>query len=265
MTTFASRLAVAERRYPAPPPPLSPCDPCALATAAHIAPDPWQADVLTSTAPRLLLNCSRQSGKSSIVAVLAVHTALYAAPALVLLLSPGLRQSAELFRKVATVYAATGRRVPAEAESVLRLELANGSRIEALPGSEATVRGYSGVDLLVFDEASRVADPLYFSTRPMLAVSGGRLIALSTPFGTRGWWWDAWEHGEGWQRVRVPATECPRIAPTFLVEEAATLGEWWYRQEYCCEFMDAEDAVFRQVDIDAAMRADVLPLFAGLR
>src|SRR5204863_2959824 len=132
-----------------------------------------------------------------------------------------------------------------------------GSRILALPGKEASIRGFSAVRLLAIDEAARVPDDLYRAVRPMLAVSGGSLLALSTPFGTRGWWYEAWEHGEGWQRVKVPATECPRIAPAFLAEEAATLGEWWFSQEYLCEFRDAQDAVFRQQDIAAAFRDDV--------
>ena len=67
-----------------------------------------------------------------------------------------------------------------------QLKLANGSRILCLPGKEETVRCFSP-SLLIIDEASRVPDDLYRSVRPMLAVSKGRLIALSTYFGQRGW------------------------------------------------------------------------------
>ena len=51
----------------------------------------------------------------------------------------------------------------------------------ALPSKEATVRGFSGVTLIIEDEASRVDDLLYRTMRPMLAVSGGRMILASTP------------------------------------------------------------------------------------
>src|SRR5450631_762859 len=88
-------------------------DPVQFSLAAGIPPDPWQARVLRSTAPRLILNCSRQSGKSTTIATLALHTALYQAAALILLLSPGQRQSGELFRKVTDCYKALGRPVPA--------------------------------------------------------------------------------------------------------------------------------------------------------
>ena len=236
-------------------------DPVLLAQRAGITPDPWQQDVLRSTSPRLLLNCCRQSGKSTTTAALAVHQALYVPGSLVLLLSPSQRQSQELFRKCLHVYRAAGRPVPQEAESALRLEIENGSRLVALPGKEATIRGYSGVSLLLLDEASRVDDGLYASVRPMLAVSGGRLVALSTPWGKRGWWYDAWQSGETWERYEVPATDCPRIHPDFLAEERRVLGDLWYRSEYLCEFSDTVDQVFATDDIQAALSAEVAPLF----
>ena len=227
-------------------------DPARLAIQAGIEPDDWQARVLRSAAPRLLLDCSRQSGKSTVTALLAVHTAIYEPGALVLLLSPSLRQSQELFKKCLSVYRTLDRPVPREAESALRLELENGSRIVSLPGKETTIRGYSGVGLLVIDEAARVPDALYYSIRPMLAVSAGRLIALSTPFGTRGWWYEAWRSPEPWERYEVPATDCPRIPPAFLEEERRNMGEWWFEQEYLCRFLDAQTQAFRREDIDRA-------------
>jgi hypothetical protein len=95
----------------------------------------------------------------------------------------------------------------------------------------------------------------------MLAVSRGRLVALSTPYGKRGWFHDEW-HGEGdWERVRITAEDCPRIPPEFLADEQRALGERWYRQEYLCSFEETIDAVFRSEDIQAALSNDVQPLF----
>lgn len=219
-------------------------------------PDPWQRAVLRSDAPRLLLNCCRQSGKSTTVAALALHTALFSPDSLVLLLSPSQRQSGELFRKVADQYQALGRPVPTAGprDNQLRLQLRNGSRVVSLPGTEGTVRGFSGVDLLVIDEAARVADPLYLSLRPMLAVSRGRLVALSTPHGRRGWWFEAWTStGEPWERVRVPASECPRIDREFLDEERLVLGPRWFAQEYCCSFEESVGGVFSSAALDVLL------------
>jgi hypothetical protein len=225
-------------------------DPAVFSRAAGIVPDPWQAEVLRSSSPRLLLNASRQSGKSSTCATLACHTALYRPGSLTLIVSPTERQSKELFRKTLAVYRALGRPVHPAAESALTLELDNGSRVVALPGKEGSIRSYSGVGLLLIDEAARVPDETYMAVRPMLAVSQGRLIALSTPFGTRGWWFEEWRGEEAdWRRWKVTAEQCSRISPEWLANERRKIGNWWGDQEYMCIFRDAQDAVFRDEDI----------------
>jgi hypothetical protein len=227
-------------------------DPSQLAEGAGYIPDRWQRQFLRSTASRVLLNCCRQSGKSTSTATLALHTAIYQPKSLTMLLSPGERQSKELLRKVTDQYRTLGKPVPADVENKLELELSNGSRIVALPGSEPTVRGYSGVDLLVIDEASRVEDSLYAAVRPFLAVSGGRLMALSTPIGKRGWWYEAYTSKQPWERVEITALDCPRISAEFLAEERVTLGETFYQSEYMCSFEANLFSIFDPLDIEAA-------------
>ncbi len=228
-----------------------------MAEAVGLSPDPWQRQMLESHSKSILLNCSRQAGKSTITALLAVHAAIFEPDSLILLLSPSLRQSQELFRKALDTYRELDRPVSASAESAMRLELENGSRIVSLPGKDHTVRGFSGVRLLAIDEAARVSDELYLAVRPMLAVSGGRLVALSTPFGTRGWWHQAWQSSEPWERYEVPAEQCPRISAEFLEEERQAMGPWWFNQEYECKFMDADSQPFRREDIDKAFEEEV--------
>lgn len=233
-------------------------DPAHFAQSLGFDPDPWQRDVLRSQARQALLNCSRQSGKSSTVAAVALHRAVFRPGSLVLMLSPSLRQSAELFRKTAGLYGRTGGTVPSTSETKLTLELANGSRIVSLPGKEETIRGYSAVDLLLVDEAARVEDGLIAACRPMLAVSQGRLVALSTPWGRRGWFAHAWhDGGPTWERTLVPATEVPRINPAWLAAERKGIGDFWFRQEYLCEFMDNETQAFASIDIAAAISEGV--------
>jgi hypothetical protein len=238
-------------------------DRVAFAEELGIVPDPWQRDLLGSSADRVLLNCSRQSGKSTMSAVIALHRALYHPGSLILCLAPALRQSQELFGKIAGFYRNLGRPVAPQGERKLSLELENGSRIITLPGSEKTIRGFSGVGLLLVDEASRVADELYFAVRPMLAVSGGSLMMLTTPYGKRGVFFEEWTGGHGWDRYEVPARECPRISREFLEEERAALPGWVYRQEYECSFEETEDAVFTTEMIDGAISPQVTPLFGA--
>jgi hypothetical protein len=139
----------------------------------------------------------------------------------------------------------------------------NGSRIVSLPGTEKTVRGYSGVDLILMDEAARIPDDLYYSVRPMLVVSGGRMVMMSTPFGRRGVFFQAYaeSRSDRWERIEVPADKCPRISQELLDEERATLGDWWYSQEYECQFRQTTDSVFNYDDVKAALSDDIKPIF----
>jgi hypothetical protein len=223
--------------------------------------DDWQRDLLCSSSERVLLNCSRQSGKSTMSAVIALHRALYSPGSLVLCLAPALRQSQELFGKIAGFYRDLDRPVAADVEKKLSLELENGSRIITLPGSEKTIRGFSGAALLLVDEASRVDDGLYYAVRPMLAVSGGALIMLSTPFGRRGVFFEEWTGGSEWRRFEIPVSECPRISEEFLDEERQTLPRRVFEQEYCCVFAETGDAVFTYEDVAGAITSEVTPLF----
>jgi hypothetical protein len=238
-------------------------DRVAFAREAGLEPDPWQRDLLRSSSDRVLLNCCRQSGKSTMTGIIALHQALYHPSSLILCLAPALRQSQELFGKVLTFYRDFGRPVPAHAERKLSLELENDSRIVTLPGTDKTIRGFSGAALLIVDEASRVADELYFAVRPMLAVSGGALMMLSTPAGWRGIFFEEWTGGHGWERYEVPAAECPRIRPEFLEEERQALPSWVYRQEYECSFEETEDTVFTYEMIEGAVSSEVTPLFGS--
>ena len=236
-----------------------------MGEAIEATPDGWQRRTLRRAHKRVLMLVTRQGGKSTTTAAKAMHKALYTPGSLTLLVSPSQRQSGELFSKVTDVYNAAGAPVPALRASALRMELQNGSRIIALPGSEKTIRGYSGVDLLVIDEAARVLDDLYYSVRPMLAVSDGELVCMSTPWGKRGWFYDEWTDpaADEWTRIKVTADACPRITDTFLEEERRKLGDWWFRQEYYCEFSDTVDSVFATDDIDRAITDEVQPLFGA--
>jgi hypothetical protein len=235
-------------------------DRVSFAEKLGIVPDAWQEDLLRSSSDRVLLNCCRQSGKSTMSGVIALHRALYHPGSLILCLAPALRQSQELFAKIAGFYRDLGRPVSPLGERKLSLELENGSRIVTLPGSEKTIRGFSGAALLIVDEASRVADELYFAVRPMLAVSGGALIMLTTPYGKRGIFYEEWTSGRGWDKYEVPASECPRIPSEFLEEERQTLPSWVYRQEYECSFEETEDQVFTTEMVERAVTPEVTPL-----
>jgi hypothetical protein len=228
---------------------------------AGFAPDPWQRDLLRSTDPRVLMLCARQVGKSLSVSLLALHTAITQPGSTITVVAPVEDQSNELLRKVTTACHTIHSPVPIVRESATRLELANGSRVLALPGRERRMRSYTS-SLLIADEASRIPDEVMHAASPTLAVSRGRLVALSTAFVTSGWFHQAWtDGGEEYRRLSITARDCPRISPEFLASEERKLGRRWFAMEYMNEFQNPVDAVFAIADIRAAMRPDVAPLF----
>jgi hypothetical protein len=232
----------------------------ALMLAAGLNPDPWQSDLMRERPDRALLLCSRQAGKSMAVAAIALDQALSHPGTTTLLVSPSQRQSAELLGKVRSLAMAQRKRVGLERLSVLSMQLDSGSRIVSLPGKAEVIRGYTA-DVLVLDEAAWIPDTLYESVRPMLAVSGGRLLALSTPFGRRGWFHAAWTGSEAWHRTRVTAYQVPRISAEFLEEERRSLPATVFAAEYECQFSDTLESVFGNEDVRAAMSDDIEPLF----
>ena len=240
-------------------------DPVLFARAVGIEPDEKQAELLRSTSRRVLLNCCRQWGKTTITGALAAHEAIYSPGAMIVLVSPSQQQSGELFKKVAEFWKQLPGAPEATQESLTRLQLANGSRIVSLPGSERTTRGFSGATLVIMDEAARCDDELLAAVMPMLATTQGRFIALSTPKGRRGWFYKTWtEGGDAWQRVSVPATACPRISAEFLEEQQRILGTTVFEQEYCCVFHDDGDSAFNSALIEAALTLEFEPFFLGV-
>src|SRR5215472_10509175 len=73
-----------------------------------LEPDPWQVEVLEAGHPRLLLNCCRQAGKSTVVALLGLVEAVFVPATKVLLVSRSHRQSTELFRIVTDFFRRLG-------------------------------------------------------------------------------------------------------------------------------------------------------------
>jgi hypothetical protein len=222
-------------------------DPVAFARQLGVDPDPWQERLLQSSS-NILLNCSRQAGKSTGASLLVVFRAVTQPNHLALLVSPSERQSKELFRKVRLLLNQVPGGVSLTEDNVLSCALSNGARIVSLPSSEATIRGYSAVNTVVEDEAAFVDDALNVAIRPMLAVSGGQLILMSTPNGRRGHFFEAWERGgDAWQRERITCWDVPRIPRPFLDEERRVMGEM-FRQEYECEFINAAGGRVYQFD-----------------
>jgi hypothetical protein len=251
-------------------------DPVALATTVcGVIPDNWQAQLLRSTRDRIILNCARQVGKSTFMGLLALHMALFTHGSLTLMVAPSQRQSRELFRKTLSCWEQLLDWGKAQGlpyigpelmeDNSLALAFDNGSRIIALPANATTIRGFSAVKLYIEDESAFVPDDLHRAVRPMLAVSKGRIVLASTPYGKRGHFYRIWEKeddkgDEAWERIQITAAQCPRLPKAFLRAERAELGSW-FDQEYGCQFLDLASQMFTDAQLEDAASDQVYPIF----
>jgi hypothetical protein len=242
-----------------------PSDPVAFAEFLGFTPDDWQEEILNSSAPRKLMLCGRQTGKTSVAALLAIHKALVMPNSTTLMVAPSERQAKLAFSRASAFYREAGAPVPLRSDRRTGMELANGSVIEALPALERTIRGFS-VDLLIIDEAAAVPDQDYFALLPSLIATRGEQLLLSTPRGKRGFFYDLWSspvsEGDGehnhvprWFKKSVRSDEVDRIRPEDLELFKQAMPEEWFRQEFLCEFLDAEGSLFAVDDIEAAIAA----------
>lgn len=235
-------------------------DPVLLMKDAGLVLDRWQAKLMCSTVhtnanaeKRVLMLCARQTGKSLTASGMALHRAYYEKGALIVIFSPSQRQSDEMLRNIKSLHNKLSGVPETVGDSVRKIEFSNGSRIIALHGDESTVRGISAPSLCLIDEAARVPEALIAAIRPMLATrTDGTLVALSTPFGMRGFFYESWIGDAMWHRIKVPASECPQITQAFLDEEMKALGGQRFSEEYGLAFLDPDEAVFPTVIIERA-------------
>ena len=225
-------------------------------------PDLQQRLLLTSAAKRVILNCTRQWGKTTVSAAKAVHRAFTVPNSLIVVASPGFRQSGEWMRRAADLLRRLDIPPCGDGCNRISLLLPNGSRIVGLPEAEAKVRGFSALSMLVIDEAARVSDEMYYKAlRPMLSVGSGDIWMMSTPFGRRGFFYETWANDDPeWLKVRVQATDCPRISPGFLAEQRSVMTSNAFRQEHMCEFIGSGDALFDRDLVESAFDNDLQPV-----
>jgi hypothetical protein len=261
-------LRVAGIAWPAAPPTA-----LGLMQAVGLEPDPWQRTVLTTEASRIILLCSRQSGKSQIAGALAVAQALAKPRSLILMGSGRQEQAGETLMKAKdlTVSDLFGMRITKDSD--FRLALENASRFIVVPTHGSGGRSYSAVDLLIIDEAAYVEDEFYQLIHPVMTVSHGRQLLCSTAGTKSGVFYDIWENAPEWNallsadeqrtawlKIKVPWEMCPRIPPESVDEYRQLFGEVAAAREYSCEFTDVDASTFRLEDIQAAAQVGLRTL-----
>jgi hypothetical protein len=199
-----------------------------------VEPAAWQAEFLRAPqGSSILALTARQVGKTTTAAWAMTHTALHVPNSLSVVACPAQRQSAEPVRRVKESLIKAG--VKLKNDNVYGVELENGARVLALPGSDDSVRGLTVDGWIIADEAARLTSDLIAAVRPMRARQPkARLAMLSTAWSRTDPFWTAWSSEDpSWIRLQATADiDATPFADGFLEQERQALGEDDFKREY---------------------------------
>jgi phage FluMu gp28-like protein len=205
----------------------------------------YQEKLLRDDSKRLCACMGRQSGKTTTIAIKAVHFAFCNADVTVLITAPSRRQSIIMFSKIAGFIFRTVLRKSIVRATQTTIQLSNGSEIIALPCSEHLLRGYTA-HMVIVDEAAFISEEVVTNILyPMLATTNGSLILLSTPWGKNHFFYRAFVDPD-FSVHRVKSRECPLISDKFLKKQKELMTTETYRMEYEAEFVEAATSYFPQ-------------------
>jgi len=199
--------------------------------------DDWQKEVMNCKG-NICLRSGRQVGKSTVVSILAAEFAVNNPKKVVVIIANVQRAAINLFLKVQNYLHDNHKKKIAKRMTLSYAKLKNGSEIHCLPAGDTGegIRGFT-VDLLIADEAAYIKPTVWTAITPMLAITRGRKILLSTPHGRTGYFYDCF-NDPTYTSFHVSAEDCPRKDVKFLENEKKRMTKVQYATEYLGEFID---------------------------
>ena len=199
-----------------------------------VAPTTWQEQFLRARrGASILVLTARQVGKTTTASWAIAHAMIFTPGSLSVIACPAQRQSAEAVRRVREILMKVGAEL--KSDNVYALELKNGSRVLALPGSDDSIRGLTVDGWIVADEAARLPDDMISALRPMRARRPqARFAMLSTAWSRSDPFWTAWANDDpSWMRLKATVdTDSTLFTPELLEQERRGLGEDAFKREY---------------------------------
>ena len=199
-----------------------------------LKPHEWQERFLRS--PRgasIAVLTARQVGKTTAAAVGMAHSALFMPGSLSVIACPTQGQSAEALRKVREMVLKAGAEL--STENVYRLELSNGSRILALPGTHESIRGLTVDAWIIADEAAQLDPAIMAALHPMRTQRpDARFAMLSTAWSRTDPFWSVWDNSDpSWTRINATLGVAPHLIDPVVVEKARRqLSEDDFKREF---------------------------------
>lgn len=255
-----------------------------------ITPFPYQDQVLLDDSPRINVCSSRQIGKTYVVAIKALHFAMFNKDKQVLVFSKNANQAKKFLRQMKYMmyegqqhsskiaansfdHYASANDEPAytfpedidkkKPDNTEEFTLTNGSVIRSLPSTDSA-RGYTA-DLVIVDEAAFVPDEIFdLVIEPTVRFTEGKIVLLSTPNGQKGFFHhyfdpeDKHERDEDdpltykryWWDWRI----CPNESiKKMTLSKKKDLDPIRFAQEYEAKFTVDADGFFQSKKVKAAV------------
>lgn len=208
--------------------------------------DTVQADVLTSYAKgerRLRMETTRQYGKSTTAALLALYQAFTKPKSTILIFSIGLEEAKEVLFRLKELLTQMPILFPPVGDSKTELQLFNGSRIKCRSANASAGRGWTA-DLLIFDEAEYMPLEVFEGAQATLATKpDAGVLVISTVWSEHSWFWKL-RSNTAYKTFTATADECSRISQEFLKEQEQLLRYEVFRAEYFCEPLTGNARLF---------------------
>jgi hypothetical protein len=227
-----------------------------------VEPAPWQMQFLRAPqGASIIALTARQADKTTTATWAIAFTMLFTPGSLSVIACPAQRQSGEAVRRVREILLKVG--VELKSDHVYGLELKNGARVMALPGSDDSIRGLTVDGWIVADEAARLTPDLISALRPMRArCAQTRFAMLSTAWSRTDPFWTAWDGGDAsWLRLKATADIPGLFSAEFLMQEKSALGEHDFNREYLGIPMGAHTSLFNWDMYERATRVH-MPIVA---
>ena len=199
--------------------------------------DPWQKELIESKGNVVVVS-GRQCGKSTGTSILAGETALKNKNEFILIGAYVIEQAQLIFRKIHEYILAKDPKQIRGKVTLNFLELKNGSKIYCRPVGDtgAGMRGFTAT-MIILDEAAFIPDRAWEAIEPVISVSKGRVILLSTPQGKRRFFYKA-TLNENYKLLHVSARDCPRHTKKFLDQKESEMSRIAFATEYLGDFID---------------------------
>ena len=215
---------------------------------------PWQRQVINELAQSRrgythVIKAKRQVGKSTMLELILVQTAINHIKSTSICLSPTLEQARKVFKAVKNVLKPTP--IYKKHNDVsLNIQLRNGSEILFKSAEQKVgLKGYTVTGIYCVDEAAYIPDEIFFDTLAWVNVSQAPIVMVSTPFHKTGFFYKYYmlgsENGNKILSYDWSAFDTSALLPPEKLEEyRREVPAMKFKTEFLGEFLDTEGGVF---------------------